>query len=210
MVASSIADPDEEDGSEEDGGKLELWKLLPQLKELPEAWLKKLPISAMFQLNTALAKENKTAEKLGVNSRLARNSKKLVKNPISIERGVDNRKDVLHPARFLGGASCALQEQWGEAQKVIGEEGVLPLGNYDLESVGCGGCVTSKGWAELHNPASQELRLKWFHLPNVGSGSSSKRGDGEDSGEDSKEIADLESFKTVLNTAREALASALP
>ena len=74
MVASSIADPDEEDGSEEDGGKLELWKLLPQLKELPEAWLKKLPISAMFQLNTALAKENKTAEKLGVNSRLARNS----------------------------------------------------------------------------------------------------------------------------------------
>ena len=155
-------------------------------------------------------REGKTAEKLGVNSRLARNSKKLVKNPISIERGVDNRKDVLHPARFLGGASCALQEQWGEAWKVIGEEGVLPLGNYDLESVGCGGCVTPKGWAKLHNPASQELRLKWFHLPNVGSGSSSKRGEGEDSREDSKEIADLESFKTALNTAREALASALP
>ena len=74
-----------------------------------------------------------------------------------------------------------------------------------------GGCVTPKGWAELHNPASQELRLKQFHLPNVGGGgSSSKRGDGEDGGEDSKDIADLESFKTALNTAREALASALP
>ena len=37
---------------------------------------------------------------MGVNSKLARNSKKLVKNPIRVEKGVDNRKDVLHPARF--------------------------------------------------------------------------------------------------------------
>ena len=102
MVASSMPDPDEEEESDVDCGKLELWKLLPQLKELPESLLRKLSISAMFQLNTALGKENKTAEKLGVNSKLARNSKKLVKNPIRVEKGVDNRKDVLHPARFLG------------------------------------------------------------------------------------------------------------
>ena len=69
------------------------------------------------------------------------------------------------------------------------------FGNYDLEAIGCGGCVTPKGWAELHNPASQELKLKWFHLPNVGGGSSSgKRGEGEDAGENLKEIADLISF----------------
>ena len=145
MVASSLADPDEEEESDVDCGKLELWKLLPQLKELPESLLRKLPISAMFQLNTALGKENKTAEKLGVNSKLARNSKKLVKNPIRVEKGVDNRKDVLHPARFLGGASCALQEQWGTARKVIGEEGVIPLGNYDLETIGCGGASHPRG-----------------------------------------------------------------
>ena len=212
VLASSIANPDEEDESEDDSGELELWRLLPQLKDLPEAWLKKLPLSAMFQLNTALAKENKVAEKLGVNSRLAKNSKKIAKHPSIVERGPDNRKDVLHPARFLGGASCALSEQWAAARKVIGDEGVLPLGNYDLEAIGCGGCVTPKGWAELHNPASQELKLKWFHLPNVGGGSSSgKRGDGEDvGGENLKEIADLDSFKVALNTAREALTSALP
>ena len=88
---------------------------------------------------------------------------------------------------------------------------MLPLGNYNLEAIGCGGCVTPKGWAELHNPASQELKLKWFHLPNVGSGSSSsKRREGEDTGESSKEIGDLESFKIVLNTARKGLTSALP
>ena len=56
--------------SEDESGDLELWRLLPQLKDLPEALLRKLPVSAMFQLNTALAKEKKTSEKLGINSRL--------------------------------------------------------------------------------------------------------------------------------------------
>ena len=54
----SVADPyeGEELDSEEDCGDLQLWRLLPQLKELPESLLKKLPLNAMFQLNTALAK----------------------------------------------------------------------------------------------------------------------------------------------------------
>ena len=50
-----------------------------------------------------------------------------------------------------------------------------------------------------------------FHLPNVGvSGPSGKKSlEGED-GESFKEIADLDSFKAALNTAREAMTSALP
>ena len=211
LLASSLADPDEDDESEEEGDELELWKLLPQLRDLPEAILKKLPLSAMFQLNTALAKEKKSSEKLGVNAKLAKNAKKSGKNPSTVEKGLDNRKDILHPARFLGGASCGLGELWDSARKVIGEEGVLPLGNYDLDTLGCGGCVTPKGWAELHNPASQDLKLKWFHLPNAASGNyASKKSEGEDRGESVKEIADLDSFKMALNTAREAMASALP
>ena len=39
---------------------------------------------------------------------------------------------------------------------------------------------------------------------------SSKKQDGEDGCDSGKEIADLDSFKMALNTAREALASALP
>ena len=206
-----MVDPEAMEDSEEEGSDLELWKLLPQLKELPESFLKKLPLSAVFQLNTALAKEKKSSEKLGVNSRLAKNAQKTAKHPKAVEKGLDNRKDILHPTRFLGGASCALPELWEAAWRTIGEEGILPLGNYDLDSIGCGGCVTPKGWAELHNPASQELKLRWFHLPNVASGNTSyKKSEGEDSGESVKEIADLDSFKMALNTVREALASALP
>ena len=140
-IQDVLEDPgeDEEDESSSEGDGLLLRKLLPQLQEIPEAWLRKLPLSAVFQLNAALTKERKTSGKLGVNTRLAHNAKKLARSPTTVERGPDNRKDLLHPARFLGGASCSLAEQWSAARAVIGEEGVLALGNYDLDSIGCGG-----------------------------------------------------------------------
>ena len=205
-----FTDPDGEE-SEEEGDGFQLWKLLPHLKSVPESLLKKLPYSAVFQLNAALAKEQKTTERLGVNAKLAQNAKKIARNPAEIEEGQDNRREILHPARFLGGASSSLVEQWGAARRVIGETGVVPLGNYDLDSVGCGGCVTPKGWHEIHNPASQELKLKLFHMPNMANNmQSGKRQEGEEGSETLREIADLESYRVALNTAREAMASALP
>ena len=185
-ILEVLDDPDEEDGEElaDECSELQLWKLLPQLRELPEALVKKLPLSAMFQLNSALAKERKTSNNLGVNTRLAHNAKKLARCPLSIPSGQDNRKELLHPARFLGGASCSLAEQWSAARAAVGKEGVTALGNYDLDSVGCGGSITPKAWLELHNPASQELKLKFFHLPNVAnSGLSSKKTDEEEGGD---------------------------
>ena len=64
---------------------------------------------------------------------------------------------------------------------------------------------------EIHNPASQELKLKFFHLPNVAnSGLPNKKGEDGEGGDSLREIADLESYKVALFTAREAMASALP
>ena len=64
-----LVDPDMRESDEEVEG-LELWKLLPQLKDIPEHLLKKMPLSAVFMLNNALAKEQKTSERLGVNTML--------------------------------------------------------------------------------------------------------------------------------------------
>jgi hypothetical protein len=89
-------------------------------------------------------------------------------------------------------------------------------GNYDLDSVGCGGCVTPRGWQAIHNPASTEMKLKLFHMPNVGTGSLSGRkisledSDSISIGETLREIADMDAFRAALNTAREAMAVALP
>lgn len=216
----NLADPggaseDEEDDSQ--GEDLKVWRLLPHLKDLPEAMLKKLPLSAIFQLNAAMAKESKHAAKMSVNSRLAANAQRIAANPKKMAQGEDNRREILHKARFLGGTSCSSTELWLAAKREIGVEGITAIGNYDLDSVGCGGSVTPKGWLAIHNPASQELKLKLFYLPNVaGNGLSAKKVnlDGEDEalsiGDSLKEIADLEGYKAALNTAREAMHSALP
>ena len=155
----------------------------------------------------------KNTEKLGVNARLAQNVKKVARCPTRVAEGDDNRKDQLHEARFLGGACSLLTDQWGAARAAIGEAGILALGNYDLDAVGCRGSVNPKAWLELHNPASQELKIKMFHLPNVANSGLPTKKQGQDGGEEGdslREIADLESYKVALNTAREAMASALP
>jgi hypothetical protein len=218
----AVPDPDDEDidadqGSAHLASQLEIWKLLPHVKELPVNLVRRLPLSALFQLISALAKESKQAGKLNVSQKLTQNASSLVTNPVTVAAGLDDRKEQLHEARFLGGASCAGQTLWLKARDVLGAQGVVPIGNYDMDVVGSGGCVTPRGWAEIHNPGSPDLKLKLFYMPNVGSSAlSTKRlnlEDGENAvsiGELLKEIADLDGFRAALNTAREAQAVALP
>jgi hypothetical protein len=196
---------------------LEIWRMLPALKDLPVALLQQLPRSEIFQLNAALVKENKTASRIQTNAKLMMNAQQLEKSPTQVEPGYDDRKRVLHKARFLGGASCTAQQLWLQAREVLGPKGVLPLGNYDLDSVGCGGCVTPRGWATIHDPSSGDLKLKLFYLPNVGGSAAAPRKisleDSEASislGDTMKEIADMDAFRSALNTLREAMVCALP
>jgi hypothetical protein len=217
-LGAALEDPDNSMEAGQDGEPgPEVWKLLPHLQGISEVVLRRLPLMAMFHLNAALAKDKKHAGKLSINAGLAKNSEDLVLNPARINSGLDDRKNTLHEARFLGGASCSNAALWIQGRAVLGAQGATALGNYDLDSVGCGGSVTPKGWRELHNPASQELKLKMFYLPNVASCGLSARKvnleDGEESlsiGDNLKDIADLEGFKGALNTLREAMHSALP
>jgi len=194
-----------------------IWKLLPSVQHLPEEMLSNMPVQFLFQLNTALAKENKIAGKMQASSRLTANAQQVAANPTRIPAGEDDRSDILHEARFLGGATCSAQTIWLTARKILGPKGPIALGNYDLDSVGCGGCVTPKGWLEIHNPSSTDLKVKLFHMPNVGGGgAAAKRVSVEDDsgaisiGEDMKEVPDLEGLKSALNAMREAMAAALP
>jgi len=197
--------------------EIAIWKLLPSIQHLPEEMLSSMPIQLLFQLNTALAKENKIAGKMQASARLAANAQQLAANPTIIPAGTDDRCEDLHSARFLAGATCSAQTLWLKARKSLGAKGSVPVGSYDLDSLGCGGCVTPKGWLELHNPSSTDLKIKLFHMPNVGGGgAATKRVSVEDeSGSisiegDMKEVPDLEGLKSALNALREAMSSALP
>lgn len=199
------------------GGETQLWDYLPHLSDIPSSLLKKLPVTALFQLNAARAKESKAAEKLSASAKLTANAKRLALSPTWVAGSKDDRKTILHPARFLSGPSCSAQYLWLQAREIVGTAGSIALGNYDMDSFGCGGCVTPKGWLELHNPSSTDLKLKLFHLPNVASSSlSSKKINLEDNetavsiGDSLKEISDFEGFRSALNTLREAMQWALP
>jgi hypothetical protein len=55
----------------------------------------------VFQLNAALVRESKTTSKMQTSARLTLNAQQLAANPTLVQAGHDDRKDVLHPARFL-------------------------------------------------------------------------------------------------------------
>jgi hypothetical protein len=190
------------DGSSTAADPLEIWRMLPALRDLPVAMLQQLSRSEIFQLNAALVKESKNASKIQTNAKLLMNAQQLEKNLEWIEPGWDDRKKMLHRARFLGGASCTAQQLWLEAREVLGRNGIMALGNYDLDSIGCGGCVTPKGGHYYTTPSSADLKLKLFYLPNVGGSALSTKklkleeNDSEvNIGDNYKEIADMEGPK---------------
>jgi hypothetical protein len=86
----------------------------------------------VFQLNAALVRESKMTSKMQTSARLTLNAQQLAANPTLVQAGHDDRKDVLHPARFLGGASCSAQALWLRARELLGPNGVTALGEFDF------------------------------------------------------------------------------
>jgi hypothetical protein len=63
------------------------------------------------------------------------NKTALATKTAEVMAGVDNRWNILHAARFLGGAACSAQELWSQASAIIGINGHPPLSNYDMTHV---------------------------------------------------------------------------
>ena len=53
ILADAVEDPDDTTTVDNDA-ELQIWKLLPQLRNLPESLLGKIPLATMFQLNAVL------------------------------------------------------------------------------------------------------------------------------------------------------------
>jgi hypothetical protein len=136
---------------------------------------------------------------------MAKNLEALRLNPLQIPAGRDDRSGILHPARFLGGAVCSAKKMWREAREVIGLDGIPPLSSYDLSAIGLGGCVTMRGFKEMHNPASPHNTLKLYSSSNMGSQTGASRrltlADGDRSvniGDNMKEVSDLNEMRLAV------------
>lgn len=149
--------------------------------------------------------------------KMAKNLESLKASPVLLPAGPDDRTSVFHPARFMGGMACLAQKMWLGAREEHGLEGILPLANYDMAASGLGGCVTARGWQELHNPASTHLTIKLFSASNLGSSTGNTRRftlagdeDGISIGDHLKEIEDLEELQQAMRVICMAAHLALP
>jgi hypothetical protein len=86
-----------------------------------------------------------------------------------------------------------------------------------MAATGLGGCVTTRGWVELHNPASTNISLKLFSSANIGGATSATKrltladGDGViNVGENLKEVSDMETFKHAIRSMCRAAQFVMP
>jgi hypothetical protein len=203
--------------------------IFPNLKNLSDSFISSTPMQVLMQMNqqaqqapqaadmqaamlaaaaaavqySQMAGFNPTAQDPGV--KMAKNLEKLRSNPVTVPEGLDDRINILHCGRFLGGAVTSGTGLWLMARKVIGLEGLTPLANYDLACMGLSGSVTLKGCIEAHNPGSQNLCLKQFSPENLSTTAGAARkftladDDGAVSvGEHMKEITEMATLQHAM------------
>ena len=193
----------------------QLKMLFPFVSNFTDEYILSQPLDTLYRLH----REEKHAEAgtaaRGLEAKLHQNLKKAMDNPVFLD-GYDNRTSFLHPARFLAGAGVPVSQLWLEARKNWGQDGKDAIGNYDLEALGCSGCVTAKGWEVLHKPGSPDLSLKLFTITNVGhssTGSKTVSLMGEDgfTVQDSwKDLEDMGEVKKALDNLLIAAQLAMP
>ena len=172
------------------------------LAEYSDEFIKSTGVDVLIKAETAARKLNRLESEHKAEDRLFMNREKLAS--IKVVEGVNNRLDVLHPARVLPGATCSGAKLWLHARATMGNKGHAPVSTYDMACIGLGGCVSPRGWIELHSPSSPTLSIKMFSM-----GSSvAKPGQGKD--DEFPELEDLSEFKAAVRVLRGAMSLVHP
>jgi hypothetical protein len=175
------------------------------LRDFSDSFIKHTPIGDLMKIESTSMKAKEIDRAKDADEKLALNKVALASTFTTVPAGVDNRWNTLHPGRFLGGASCTTAKLWLAAKENLGSTFAPPVGNYDMGSVGLAGYVSSKGWAELANPASTKLSIRMFNINSSGTRTSSKKSADEDD-----EFLDVSEFKLALRVLRTAMMFVMP
>jgi hypothetical protein len=187
----------------------------PTLAKYSDDFLRSTPWESLIRGQAATLKIRELEKGRLVEDRLTLNQDSLQSTKSKIEAGEDNRLDILHAARFLPGMACSAAKMWLMARDVIGPNGIPPISTYDMSAVGLAGYVQPKGWIEISNPGSPNMKLRLFNINNVnsssgGGGNITFGGSSVCFGEDQKEMQNVGEFKLALRAARTAMSFALP
>ena len=201
--ARHIPDPGVESMMMSDADLSSLRKKFPFLADFSDEFVRSKPMETLLKIETTSIKIREMDRVRDVDDRLSANKMAMATTSTNVPAGTDNRWTVLHPARFLPGAACSTTKLWLAARNSIGMSGHPPVGNYDLSAVGLGGCVTSKGWLELHNPSSTRLSIRMFTINNcTARAGRPSTGDSRETTED--DIQEIGELRLALRTLRTA------
>ena len=173
------------------------------LSEYSDEFIKATGVDVLIKAETASRKLQKLDKERKAEDKLYQNRESLTSSISNIPAGTDNRLDILHPARFLPGATCSAAKMWLQARSVMGGNGTIPLSTYDMASIGLGGSVSAKGWVEIHNPSSPFLSIRMFSMNSCVTKSKAPDSDFPD-------MEDISEFKSALRVLRGAMAFVHP
>lgn len=143
----------------------------PTLAKYSDDFLRSTPWESLIRGQAATLKIRELEKGHQVEDRLTLNQDSLHSTKTKIEPGEDNRIDMIHSSRFLPGMACSAAKMWLLARETIGPNGIPPISTYDMAAVGLAGYVQPKGWVEIANPGSPNMKLKLFNINNVAVGS---------------------------------------
>ena len=173
------------------------------LNEYSDEIIISTPIDTLLKLESTSIKLKNLEKAKDIDDKLTGNRDNLPDTIIQVEKGVDNRWDKLHDARFLPGMGGSAVKTWLKAREVMGRGGHAPIATYDMGSVGLAGYVTPKGWLEIHDPGSSNLSLRQFSINNCGKRTMSRGSDNMD--DDMADVMEVGEFKCALRVLREAM-----
>ena len=177
----------------------------PFLLEYSDEFIRDTGVHILIKAETASRKLQDMDRSKKAEDKLFFNRESLCSTVSHIAAGTDNRLDLLHTARCLPGATCSAGKLWLHARSVMGDKGHSALSTYDMGSIGLGGCVSAKGWVEIHDPASASLSIRMFSM-----GSCVSRGVKSASDDDFPEMSDLSEFKAAIRVLWGAMAFVHP
>jgi hypothetical protein len=136
---------------------------------------------------------------------MAANYENLLNFPETIPAGIDDCTGLVHMARFLRGYVGDGQDLWLQGRKILGAEGIAPICNYEVVSMGLGDLLSPKVWAKIHKPNARDLSITM-----LSQGSVEEAWKNPDKSDTPKEFDSLFDMKMAMVTLEGAMHKVMP
>jgi hypothetical protein len=137
-------------------------KTWPHLRNFADSVLRHASLSEL----TGMARQKISGSKVFAQI-MSANYDQLVQFPVRVEAGEDDCTGLVHSSRFIRGYVGDSQELWVQARKHLGSDGLDPIENYEVVSIGIGDLITPKAWGKIHKPNSRQLTIRLLSQKSV-------------------------------------------